>query len=661
MSREVKKSEQRDYKRRWAAAARGLKKRRQKQGEKERFDSDSDGDTDTEIPETPFVDFPETVAENFETNARDSDESYDARNIDESVDSDDDPWIGIDEHVTLSSDSESENERDSLEDRLALWAVGHREKHNAVDSLLKILREVGHPELPSTARTLLSTTRNVEIQIKSGMEYYYFGLKDELLKHFKMYSLQKKTDVNTLQISLNIDGLPLFRSSSTSLWPVLCAIVNMDPIVVFPVVLTCGNSKPSDLTFLSDTIQELNVLLQNGLQCDDRIINVVIRCIVCDAPARAMVKQVKLYSGYSGCDKCSQWGEYIGRVTYQEIYDLDLRTDDTFRRQMVQEHHHKKPSASPFCELPIDMVKAFPIDYMHQVCLGAMKRLLLVWIRGTKKVKISELQKQLISDRLEGMKISFPSTFARKPRSLKEVDRWKATEFRQFLLYSGKFALNGILKPDIYDNFMSLSVAISILVSPKLAAIYRNYAHELLECFVDNARKLYGREFLVYNIHTLLHLADEANEYGSLDACSAFPFENYMHQLKLLVRSGNQPIVQVVKRVSERSSVNELLLNKCSAAPAISVKPPNNAYVLDNKSCCEVISEQKDYYLCRVYEHTEPFFKEPCDSRIVNVFQVHRKNGQMKKLPAAELTNRAIRMDGNNRGLIVFMGLLHEL
>ena len=54
-----------------------------------------------------------------------------------------------------------------------------------------------------------------------------------------------------------------------------------------------------------------------------------------------------------------------------------------------------------------------------------------------------------------------------------------------------------------------------------------------MEYFVEQGKVLYANEFKVYNVHnSMIHLADEVREYGSLDACSAFPFKNYMQKLK---------------------------------------------------------------------------------------------------------------------------------
>ena len=111
----------------------------------------------------------------------------------------------------------------------------------------------------------------------------------------------------------------------------------------------------------------------------------------------------------------------------------------------------------------------FPIDYMHQVCLGVMKKLLLLWIQGKRDVRISAGQVNEISNRLFGLKPFVSNVFARRPRGLDEIDRWEATEFRQFLLYSGILALDEILRGDLYNHFLCLSVTISILVCPSLA------------------------------------------------------------------------------------------------------------------------------------------------------------------------------------------------
>ncbi|XP_052093558.1 uncharacterized protein LOC127729725 isoform X1 [Mytilus californianus] len=495
--------------------------------------------------------------------------------------------------------------------------------------------------------------------MKSGMEYLYYSLSDQLINVIDKYPQEVRDNITNLEISLTIDGLPLFKSSSKSVWPVLCA-VHLDPLLIFTVALSYGQTKPANLDFLHDTITDLDNIIQNGLMYSGVNIRIKLRCVVCDAPAKCMVKGIKLYLGYFGCDRCDQRGNWFGRMTYQDTDDLSVRTNDSFRRQTNPEHHNRD---SPFCTLDIDMIAQFPIDYMHQCCLGVMKRLILIWIRGKKEVKMSALHSEQISNRLLGLQRFIPREFVRKPRSLCEIDRWKATEYRQFLLYTGKIVLKGILREDLYLHFMTFSVAICILASKSLLQRHHQYANALLKYFVEMGRNLYGPEFIVYNVHSMLHITSDAVKFGSLDAFSAFPFENFMQRIKRMVRSGKNPIVQIAKRLDEIENVKQAA--KSVKEANIETKRPNNFYVISDSSCCEVVSttniddgNNRKKLMCRFYERCEPLSDQPCNLGIIGAYKGNDRHSRMKIVSPGILKQKAIMIEKDN-GIKIFLGLLH--
>ena len=106
-----------------------------------------------------------------------------------------------------SSESEDDLNDESLQVELARWANEFLGKHNAVDSLLSLLKKNGHQNLPSSTRTLLGTTRSISVQVKSGMDYIYLPLAAELFKHFKRHPPNMVDRIDSLEISLNVDGM----------------------------------------------------------------------------------------------------------------------------------------------------------------------------------------------------------------------------------------------------------------------------------------------------------------------------------------------------------------------------------------------------------------------------------------------------------------------
>jgi len=197
----------------------------------------------------------------------------------------------------------------------------------------------------------------------------------------------------------------------------------------------------------------------------------------------------------------------------------------------------------------------------------------------------------VVSERLVSLQHQFPSDFGMRPRSLDDVDRWKAVEYRRLLLYTGHVVLKDVLPEEFYDHFMCLSVAICILVSSKLSAKYHAYAHQLLVFFVEKSKTLYADEFLVYNVHSLIHLSYEAVVHGSLENCSAWKFQSFMQVLKKLVRSGKNPLAQVVKRMVERNFCPFPPASNSSmkySAESVSSASPNNAYTTTHGHFCEI-------------------------------------------------------------------------
>ena len=287
--------------------------------------------------------------------------------------------VSMDSVNDFSSDSDdSDKEEPTFEyllTSLRFWASTFSVSLVALTALLTILR-VFHPKLPKDARTVLRTKCEVPTKKMEGGEYYHFGLATGLMSRLKSLTLL----ANTVWMQFNVDGLPLFKSSRLQFWPIL-ATVNVDHTrSPFLVGLFCGHSKPKSLSeFLGPFIADLRDILEKGILHNGQQILVKVSLFVCDAPARAFLKNIKGHNGYSGCDKCIQVGEWEGKIVFPEV-NAKLRTDEDFN-SMVDEDHHLGQTPSPLASV-VKMVTMFHSDYMHLCCLGVTRKLVYIWMRG---------------------------------------------------------------------------------------------------------------------------------------------------------------------------------------------------------------------------------------------------------------------------------------
>jgi len=310
------------------------------------------------------------------------------------------------------------------------------------------------------------------------------------------------------------------------------------------------------MVWKSQKINKSQNLIANGIHIFGKTIPVkTIDSIICDVPAKSFILKVKGHGGFESCTRCVIEGEYLNnRVCFPYNTNLSLKRTHTSYKNMTYDGHHISSDISKLSDVPrLDMVLLFLLDYLHLVCLGVVKKLIQLWLhKGPINVRLHSRQILKLSKRLIHLKNQIPCDFSRKPRAIQDVGRWKGTEFRQFLIYTGPVILENTLSEDCYNNFMALNISMVILLFPNYG---EHYAHTLLDYFMKSFGQLYGKHFISHNIHGMLHLADDYERYKVLDNCSSFPFENVMKNLKSMVRKHDKPLQQVVRWYGEQLDI----------------------------------------------------------------------------------------------------------
>ena len=170
----------------------------------------------------------------------------------------------------------------------------------------------------------------------AGGKYHQFGVREGVICQFQR--LANLPDNAVLYLQVNIDGLPLFKSSSESFWPILgllkLAHCMMEPFIIG---LWVGNSKPHDANqYLQCFVDEMKEIQLNGFMYRGRTYHINILNIVCDTPARAFTKKIKGHTGYYGCDNCTQRGLWTDhRITFPER-GATSRTDVAFHDMLYE-------------------------------------------------------------------------------------------------------------------------------------------------------------------------------------------------------------------------------------------------------------------------------------------------------------------------------------
>lgn len=574
---------------------------------------------------------------------------------------------------------------------LCSFAKKFNQSHASINYLLKELKEHScfANILPLDARTLLGTPRNESKLVKplAPGYYYHFGLLNGLEKYADTFG-----DISEhIELVIGIDGLPLSSSSKSSFWPIL-GYVSPRSSFIFIIGLYWGTDKPYDSNeYIKEFVKEVEDLERNAIYIKQKLVHIKVRAFCCDAPAKSFVLKTKGHSGYSSCTKCDCKGEYLsGRMTFP-TKAKHMRTHTDFVAQIDKNYHHTDTSATVLLNLKINIIDSFPLDYMHLVCLGVVKKLLLLLCKyAPLNLRICNRKKEGVSnmDRINSGIFScqqgLPREFSRRCRSLDDIMQWKATEFRLFLLYIGPLVLRENISESQYKHFHLLSIAISILLDRNLGQL-AVCAKVYLQNFVSKFSSIYGRHLISHNVHGLLHLFNDYQNLGPMDDFSCFPFENYLGQLKKLSRKAEKPLQQIVNRYYENVNIFDgkdekkkiglcgehhrgpvpvaLKGNVCQYSMykteyytlVVSSKNIKDSYMLTNSkdvvqvvNILKIIHSNKILILGRKFNTKENTYEEPLNSELLDIYRVKNISNELETYEVSHIYKKCFILTVND-------------
>jgi hypothetical protein len=213
-------------------------------------------------------------------------------------------------------------------------------------------------------------------------KFYHFSLTNSLSRVLEC--VPDNEIPHKISIHVNVDGLPMCKSTNGAFWPILVNATNLPVAVPFLCGLFYGPKKPDDFNeLLRRFIDEASYLECEGFAYNEQYFDFEVGAFICDSPATSSVKGTSSHTGYWSCNKCVTKGERVlDRTVFTEL-DAAKRTDQSFRDREDQ-NHHRILHELEVERLKMSMVDGFPKESLHLLDLGVTKRHLQFLIGNVK-------------------------------------------------------------------------------------------------------------------------------------------------------------------------------------------------------------------------------------------------------------------------------------
>lgn len=385
----------------------------------------------------------------------------------------------------------------------------------------------------------------------------------------------KKLKLSKFDITccINTDGVSIFNSSKSCIWPLLLSINELDYDLRRKHTILAGlwfnDSKPNFKLFLDPLINQSNQLSKEGIQWNFNGVEIKSKIffpmLAADSVARAPLQGINQFNGEYSCPWCQAKGLNLstGDRSHKWIFPpteiAANRNKEHFFNQLLElrdllstgssiSNRYGIKLASPLLKIPhFSIVDGFVFDYMHTVLLGVVRMLTFAWILPKNHQEIFYIgnKENQINQKLRRCKI--PKNCSRTIRDLSSIKYWKAHEWKNWMLIAVPL-LKGILQDCFLKHFAKLVDSISILCQDSVTMDEILVAEILIKEFSMLIPNLYGQSYCSFNVHLLTHAAENVRKWGPLWGYSLFQFENYNGILKNSFCGTREISTQIVNR-----------------------------------------------------------------------------------------------------------------
>lgn len=442
---------------------------------------------------------------------------------------------------------------------------------------------------------------NAKTNLEAGNTFLHLSLKKQLKDFFELFGHQclysetrKKTNyyaiediydgdcyikgnaANMLSLNFSVDGTPIFDSSASSIHPVLCTINELAPTErKNHIMLTClwfGSKKIKMNDYLTPFVEKAKELYYKGFHYfyNGKKYHKRVRILAgnCDSIEKPLLQCSMQFNGAYGCGLCLNPGESIPKGNgHVRVYLVDndnnafgmgLRTHAGTLHDALNKTNGIK-DRSKLCNIPeFDIINNLHVEWMHCVALGVCRQFVKMWFDSS--FHQEHFYFGNLIDRVDEILLSYKPSLevSRTPRRISDYKHWKAHEFVIFLLFYSIPIFKEFFPNKLLHHWSLLVDAISILLKTSIMRSEIVYAEKCLLKFVKNVQVLYGKQFMSFNVHLLLHLPQSVLNWGPLWAHSAFCYEDFNQELQNYVKSSNGVARQICDTFRIKYVINKL-------------------------------------------------------------------------------------------------------